>query len=185
MAHPRPSLHRRRGNATPPITWLGLIVGVLLIAGGLFALSTQTGVSASRSGSAVEFTLNDFSGKTVELSRFRGHPVLVNLWASWCPPCRAEMPTLIQFYQDHQAEGLVLLAVNSQDNSEPAQQFMQKLQMPFTVLYDPEGRVMHAFGVDGLPSTFLVDRNGSLRFSWTGEISQSVLAQRVVPLLSQ
>ncbi len=142
-------------------------------------------MSASRSGSAVEFTLNDFSGKTVNLSDYRGHPVLVNLWASWCPPCRAEMPTLIQFYKQHQGEGLVLLAVNSTDSADAARQFVQQAQMPFPVLYDPEGQVERTMGVDGLPSSFLFDRTGTLSFSWIGQIPQSVLDQRVLPLLPQ
>ncbi len=155
------------------------------VVGGLLALGNQSRASASRSGSAVEFTLNDFSGKAVNLSDYRGHPVLVNLWASWCPPCRAEMPTLIRFYKQHQTEGLVLLAVNSTDNAEAAKQFVQQAQLPFPVLYDPEGQVERAMGVDGLPSSFLFDRNGTLRFSWTGQIPQGVLDQRALPLLSQ
>ncbi len=169
----------------PPLTWIAFGLGALLLVGGLLALAAQTRVSASRSGSAVEFTLNDFSGKAVSLGDYRGHPVLVNLWASWCPPCRAEMPTLIQFYKQHQPAGLVLLAVNSADNAESAKQFMQQAQMPFPVLYDPEGQVERMMKVDGLPSSFLFDRDGALRFSWTGQIPQSVLDQRVLPLLSQ
>ncbi len=169
----------------PPLTWFAFGVGAILLVAGLLALGAQSRVSASRSGSTVEFTLNDFSGKTVNLSDYRGHPVLVNLWASWCPPCRAEMPTLIQFYKQHQADGLVVLAVNSADNAESAKQFMQQAQMPFPVLYDPDGWVEQTMGVDGLPSSYLFDRQGTLRFSWTGQIPQSVLDQRVLPLLSQ
>jgi cytochrome c biogenesis protein CcmG, thiol:disulfide interchange protein DsbE len=181
MTHP----HRAPKNRTLPVIWLGLVSGVVLIAVGLFGLATQAGVSASHSGGTVEFSVNDFSGKTVRLSDFRGHPVVVNLWASWCPPCRAEMPTLIQFYQAHQPEGLVFLAVNSEDDSPLAQAFMSRIPLPFTVLYDPEGQIMRALGADGLPDTFLIDRNSMLRFSWTGEISQDILDQRVAPLLTQ
>ncbi len=179
---------RRRhssASSTPPIIWLGFLVGSILVLGGLMLLVSQTGVSASRGGSTVEFTLNDFSGKAVRLSDYRGHPVVVNLWASWCPPCRAEMPTLIQFYKDHQAGGLVFLSVNSEDESARAQQFMSRVPMPFPVLYDPDGQALRAFGADGLPDTFVIDRAGTLRFSWTGQISQSLLDQRVVPLLTQ
>jgi len=86
------------------------------------------------------------TSKTVKLSDYRGQPVVVNLWASWCIPCRAEMPTLIQFYNAHQSTGLVLLAVNSSDDSAPAQQFAARVHMPFSVLYDPDGRALQIFG---------------------------------------
>jgi peroxiredoxin len=164
--------------------WIGAIIVVIAIVG-TFALSTVGNLSAARPNGAVDFVLNDFSGKSIRLSDYRGKPVLVNLWASWCPPCRAEMPDLINYYHSHQAEGLVLLAVNSEDNSNSAQQFIREKQMPFPVLYDPNGTVERIFRTDGLPSTFLIDRTGALRFSWTGQISPSILEQRVTPLLAQ
>ncbi len=184
MAHNH-STRNSHKSAISPATWLGLIAGTTLLLGGLALLAIQTRASAGRIGNAVEFTLPDFSGKAVKLSDYRGHPVVVNLWASWCIPCRAEMPTLIRFYQDHQAEGLVFLAVNSSDDSGPAQQFATRVHMPFPVLYDPDGRVMRLLGADALPDTFVIDRTGTVRFAWTGEISSSVLDQRVAPLLTQ
>jgi len=168
-----------------PLIWLALFTGVLLLGVAVLAQFSQANATASRSGNTVEFTLDDFSGNPVSLSSFRGRPVLVNLWASWCPPCRAEMPTLIQFYKDHQTGGFALLAVNTGDDKVAAQQFMSQVQMPFKVLYDPDGRAEHAFGTDGLPSSFLIDRNGAMVFSWTGQITRGVLDSRVAPLLSQ
>ncbi len=155
-----------------------LIVGIL-------GYSGIGNAAAARLGSIADFTLNDLSGKPVRLSDYRGQPVLVNLWASWCPPCRAEIPDLIKFYTAHQAEGLVLLAVNSADDLNSAQQFAKEKAMPFPVLYDPSGSVEHLFRVDGLPSTFLIDRSGTVRFTWTGQISPAVLDQKVAPLLAQ
>jgi len=95
------------------------------------------------------------------------------------------MPDLIKYYNAHQAEGLVLLAVDTSDQANPAQQFVREQQMPFPVLFDPSGAVQQAFGANGLPSTFLIDRNGTLRFTHTGQISPAILEQRVTPLLSQ
>lgn len=95
------------------------------------------------------------------------------------------MPDLIKYYQTHQADGLVLLAVNSADDLSSAQQFVRDQAMPFPVLFDPNGSVERLFGVDGLPSTFLIDKGGTVRFKWTGQISPAVLDQRVTPLLSQ
>ncbi len=165
------------------IIWIVVIVVTIVVVGG-FALSGLGGVSAARNGSQVDFTLNDFSGKAVHLSDYRGKTVLVNLWASWCPPCRAEMPDLISFYQAHQSQGFVLLAVNSEDTANSAQQFAQQEQMPFPVLYDPSGTVSRLMGSNGLPSTYVIDRNGNVRFEWTGQISPAILAQQVVPLLT-
>ncbi len=160
-----------------------LLFTMLIIAG--MGLTGIGNTSTVRVGSTVDFTVNDFSNQSVRLSDLRGHPVLVNLWASWCPPCRAEMPDLIQFYNAHRAEGLVVLAVNSEDDFAAGQQYARDHAMPFQVLYDPSGSVERLFGVDGLPSTFLIDRQGTLRFEWTGQISPALLSQKVAPLLSQ
>ena len=171
-------------NSHSSMMWIGVII-VLVAIVGAFALSTVDSLSASRQGSTVDFTLNDFSGKSIHLSDYRGQPVLVNLWASWCPPCRAEMPDLIRYYNAHHADGLVLLAINSEDNSNSAQQFATQQQMPFPVLFDPNGTAERVLGANGLPSTYFVDRTGAVRFSWTGQISPSILEQRVTPLLTQ
>ena len=154
--------------------WISVILVVVAIVGA-FALSTVDSLSASRQGSAVDFALNDFSGKSIRLSDYRGKPVLVNLWASWCPPCRAEMPDLIRYYNSHRGDGLILLTVNSEDNSNSAQQFVSQQQMPFPVLFDPNGNAERIFGADGLPSTYFVDRSGIVRFSWTGQVSPVIL----------
>ncbi len=164
--------------------WIGVGFVVLVLLG-VFVLSGFTGIAVAKPDSQLQFTLNDFSGKPVHLSDYRGKPVLVNLWASWCPPCRAEMPDLIQYYNAHQAQGLVLLAVNSEDNPNSAQQFIREKQMPFPVLFDPNGETSRLFRSNGLPSTYFIDPSGNLRFSWTGQISPTILDQRVTPLLAQ
>lgn len=171
-------------DSTPLILWSGIILLVLVVIGA-FALTGMGNVSSAKKSSGVDFTLTDFAGKTVRLSDYRGKPVLVNLWASWCPPCRAEMPDLINYYNAHQADGLVLLAVDSEDDLNSAQQFVREKQMPFPVLFDPNGSAARVLGSNALPSTFLIDRTGVVRFSWTGQISPAMLDQRVTPLLAQ
>lgn len=174
-----------RSGVSSPIVWAiaSIVFSILIVAAlGLGGLSN---VSDAPIGSRVDFSLNDFSNQPVRVSDYRGHPILVNLWASWCPPCRAEMPDLIQFYRDHRADGLVFLAVNSEDDANAARPFIQEQAMPFPVLYDPEGTVQRLFHSKGLPSTFFIDKSGRLRFSWTGQISPRVLGDRVLPLLSQ
>ena len=176
---------RPRGSSRgtfPQMLWV-FVIFVVIVVVGVFSLSGMG--STSRNSSAVEFALNDFSGESIHLSDYRGKPVLVNLWASWCPPCRAEMPDLIKFYNAHQAEGLVFLAVNSEDDASAARKFVSEKQMTFPVLYDPGGTVSRIMGSNGLPDTYLIDPSGSLRFSWTGQISPVILDARVLPLLTQ
>ena len=174
-----------KSNYASPLFWLVVVVVVITLVVGIFGLTGLINPASARTTSGVDFSLNDFSNKTVRLSDYRGKPVFVNLWASWCPPCRAEMPDLIAFYKAHQNEGLVFLAIDTQDTQAPAQQFINEKQMPFPVLFDPDGKVMRLFGASGLPSSYLIDRNGKIVFSWTGQISPAILDQRVVPLLSQ
>ena len=182
------SRRRSPGNSktdsTSLLLWTGIALLVLVVIGALVLTGVGT-TSAAKKTNGIDFTLNDFAGKSVRLSDYRGKPVLVNLWASWCPPCRAEMPDLIKYYNEHQAEGLVLLAIDSEDDREAAQQFIREKQMPFPVLFDPNALAARAFGSKGLPSTFLIDRTGAVRFSWTGQISTTILDQRVTPLLTQ
>ncbi|MGE5138555.1 MAG: peroxiredoxin family protein [Rudaea sp.] len=193
MARPVTTARRIRSGSPPFLTWMAFALGALMLVGGAVAMLGQLTSPTEEPGSevavrvkdAVDFTLPDFSGKAVHLADYRGRPVLVNLWASWCPPCRAEMPDLVAFYQQHQTEGLVMLAVDSADTREKAEAFMRNQPMPFTVLYDPKGKVMDAFGVQGLPSTFLIDGKGKLLFAWTGQITPGLLNSRVAPILSQ
>ncbi len=183
MTRRRHSSAPSRSAARSPIVWvIATVLVTMMIVGGL-GFSGLGSVSVARVGSNADFTLNDFSSKPVRLRDYRGHPVLVNLWASWCPPCRAEMPDLIRFYEAHQAQGLVVLAVNSADDYNSAQQFAHEQGLPFPVLYDPKASAERLFGANGLPSTIFVDPSGTVRFAWTGQITPTVLDQNVVPLL--
>ncbi len=187
MARSKTKLRRSRSRQVSPIVTLGLLVGAVVVIIVLFGILSGNNASAStsRSGNTVDFTMNDFNGKPVSLSSYRGHPVLVNLWASWCPPCRAEMPNLVAFYNEHKDEGLILLAVNSTDQMAPAKQFAEQQGMPFPVLFDPQGQAMQLFNTTGLPGSYLIDRKGNIVFSWIGGITTDVLKTKVAPLLSQ
>ncbi len=180
----RRSPNSSRNHGLLPLVLAG-VAFILFVVLASFAMQGSLSASAATRSSQVDFVANDFAGKSTRVSDYRGKFVMVNLWASWCPPCRAEMPDLIQYYHDHQSDGLVFLSINSQDNQTSAQQFMREKQMPFPVMFDPDGKVGEYFRTDGLPDTFLIDRTGNLRFSWTGQISPAILDQRVTPLLSQ
>lgn len=111
--------------------------------------------------SAPDFTLTDMQGQQVSLSQFRGKVVILNFWATWCPPCREEMPSMEKLYQRHQDQGLVMLAVNIEENGQSVvSQFLQKTPYSFPILLDSKNAAQHAYGVFRFPESFIIDRNG-------------------------
>ena len=168
----------------------------LVVAGVLWLVSTAANASSApatgdsnsldpRIGKEVEFALFDMAGNSVKVSDFRGRPVLINLWASWCPPCKAELPELMAFYEDHKQDGLVVLAVDTEDESDAAGKFIKDWQLPFTVLWDPNATVLEKLNARGLPTTYVLDRKGAMRMVWNGQLTRATLDQRVTPLLTQ
>ncbi len=134
---------------------------------------------------APDLTLTDLEGRAVSLADYRGQVVLVNNWATWCPPCRAEMPILEAYYQTHQAKGFVVLAIEAGDPKEEVLAFVRQVGLSFPVLLDPEGRSLAAFGNMALPNSYVVDRQGNLRLAWTGPVDQRSLETYLTPLLEE
>jgi peroxiredoxin len=108
-----------------------------------------------------DFTLKDLHGKKVTLSALRGKIVLVNFWATWCPPCRVEMPDLDVIYTHFQSQGLVVLSISG-ENEFTVGSFISQAGYHPTVLIDPGGKVAKEFHVDGIPRSFVFDRDGNL-----------------------
>jgi peroxiredoxin len=112
---------------------------------------------------APDFALTDLSGQAVRLSAYRGRVVLVNLWATWCPPCRDEMPSMERLHQTLKDRGFVLLAVSQDDGGAAVvKPFVEQMKVTFSVLVDPDGEVGRKYGVWGYPESFLVDREGRI-----------------------
>lgn len=135
---------------------------------------------------APDFTLMTLDGAPVSLSGQRGKVVIVNLWASWCGPCRAEMPAMQDLYE--RERGLEVLAVNStvQDSEEAARAFARELGLTFPIALDTDGAVTRAYLVRALPATFVVDREGVIRsVIFGGPVSAAVLQTKVEPLLAE
>ena len=113
---------------------------------------------------APDFELSDLNGNTVSLSSLRGKVVLVNFWATWCPPCREEIPSMDRLYQLLHSEGVELLAINVEaDGPQTVPKFMQRVPFSFPVLYDGDGTVQRKFGVSKYPETFIIDAEGVIR----------------------
>ncbi len=119
---------------------------------------------------APDFTLPSLDGKTVRLSDFRGKKgVFINFWATWCPPCRLEMPTMEKAYQEYRSRGLEILAVSIDAGPKGAiESFMRELKLTFPVLLDPEMEVMRTYKFFALPASVLIDKQGIIRFKEQG-----------------
>ncbi len=111
---------------------------------------------------APDFTLNSLDGEPVTLQELKGRPVILNFWASWCPPCRAEMPAFQLAWQEYMDTDLVILAVNAthQDTISEINQFIEQNNLEFAILLDMTGKVSSSYQIHSLPTTFLIDRDG-------------------------
>ena len=130
-----------------------------------------------------DFKLTDIHGKTVRLSDFAGKAVLINAWATWCPPCKAEMPDLNAYYQAHQDEGFVILAVNAGDSASQAAAFASQKGLAFPVLLDPNTRFLTSLGVRSFPTSILVGSDGVVKTIHVGMFTPQSLDAEITPYL--
>ncbi len=144
-------------------------------------------VSAPQAGfPAPDFTLQALDGKTYTLSELKGSAVLVNLWATWCPPCRAEMPAIEKMYQEYKDEGFVALAVNMTTQDDPAAlaPFIRKYGLTFPVLLDVNAQAAAAYQMRSLPSSYFIDRAGIIReVVIGGPMAEALLRTRIEQIL--
>ena len=134
---------------------------------------------------APELSLQNINGTTESLTDYREHVVLVNNWATWCPPCKAEMPTLAAYYDEHNAEGFTIIAIEAGDPLEPVAQFATSYGLKFPIWLDPNSASLKAFGNGSLPNSYVIDRTGTVRYAWTGEISKAMLEKYITPLIAE
>ncbi|GAB4400195.1 MAG: redoxin domain-containing protein [Anaerolineales bacterium] len=123
---------------------------------------------------AVDFELETLTGEAIHLSDLRGKVVLLNFWATWCGPCRAEMPAIQARYAALQPD-LVVLAVNDNETQSDVQAFVDELGITFPVLLDPRARVNRAYLITALPTTFIIDAEGIIRAQHIGSLSERQL----------
>jgi thiol-disulfide isomerase/thioredoxin len=135
-----------------------------VIATGLLA-TVPASAGSSASGPAPQFTLDSRNGPRISLAQYKGQVVMLNFWASWCGPCRQEMPLLENIYKKYNKMGFTLIGVNVEPDSKDAEGFLKGLQVPvsFPVIYDKDSTVSKAYDVQGMPSTVIIDRKGNIR----------------------
>jgi peroxiredoxin len=184
--------YRRKSSKSHPI--IPMVVGLLLI---VFAyaiisaprsdrdeVSLSSVVPVSVQFAAPELSLENINGQTESLTDYRDRVVLVNNWATWCPPCKAEMPTLAAYYREHTTEGFTIIAIEAGDPGHVVAPFVQSYNLEFPVWLDPNRDSLQAFGNGTLPNSYVIDRSGTVRYAWTGEISKAMLEKYVTPLLN-
>jgi peroxiredoxin len=111
---------------------------------------------------SIDFELQDLNGKKVSLSSQKGKVVFLNFWATWCPPCRAEMPSMQRLHARFKDKGLVILAVNLQEDAKSVRRFLAANKLSFPVLLDSDGRIGAIYGARSIPTTYLIGRDGSV-----------------------
>jgi thiol-disulfide isomerase/thioredoxin len=125
--------------------------------------------AATSSAPAPDFQLATRGGaKPLALSQYRGQVVMLNFWASWCGPCRQEMPILESIHRKYKPLGFTMVGVNVEPDAKAAEAFLQKTPVSFPIAYDPESKVSKLYDVAGMPSTVIVDRKGTVRFIHRG-----------------
>ena len=189
-----PAEHRTQRSRNLGVAFL--IIGLFLVgAVVIFYLSNAQEKALESSGftlppvsadyAAPQLSLTDLDGSPVSLDDFHGKVVLINNWATWCPPCKAEMPELQGYYTNHAKDGFIIVAIESGEPAKTVTDFVQHLGLTFPVWLDPQGTTLEAFHNWDLPSTYIVDRDGIVRMSWTGQINQATLEKYVTPLLEK
>ena len=140
------------------MTWKKLLAPALA---GL-VLATTAG-AAQAPVPAPGFTLPARGGGTIDLSKYKGQVVMINFWASWCGPCRQEMPLLENIYQKYGKQGFTLLGVSIDDEAKTAEEFLKKTPVSFPVLFDTQSKVSGLYQVQGMPTSIFIDRKGNVR----------------------
>lgn len=143
------------------------------------AAAVPAAAIASSKGPAPDFSLEDRDGRRVSLSHFRGRPVLIDFWASWCGPCRKAMPGIEQWYRKYRANGLQVVGINIEGRSKESLDYLAAGGYTFSILFDSgnwESPVARSYGVRSIPRTFLIDGNGNIIFSGhPASLSESAL----------
>jgi len=129
---------------------------------------TGTATAKEMNEKAKDFTLPSRSGENVRLAELQGEVVLVNFWASWCGPCRKELPKLEEMHQKYKDLGVTILGINIDETRELSQKLLKDVEVNFPVLYDHDSEVAEPYNIQAMPSTFIIDKSGNFRYLHLG-----------------
>ena len=174
-------------------------IGLIVLAGLAFVILLEPGEAPEETDqgefpsvvpiqvdfAAPEINLSDLQGNPVSLSEYRGQIVLVNNWAIWCPPCKAEMPVLQAYYNEHKGKGFTIIAIEAGEPEGEVKAFTEQYGLTFPVWPDQESKALVAFRNNSLPSSYVIDRNGQVRYTWTGAISRDMLEKYITPMMEE
>jgi cytochrome c biogenesis protein CcmG/thiol:disulfide interchange protein DsbE len=182
---------RRRDRETIAVLLIFLLVvlAVLLLRNVAVPQRTTavTGADAAKltAQTAPDFTLESLDGRRVSLSDYQGQVVLVNFWATWCPPCVRETPRLVRVYERYRDQGLVVLGINTtyQDDRAKVESFVRDQGIAYPVLLEMEPEVGRSYATALMPSSYLIDQEGKIAFVRVGEVDEAQLDEQVAALL--
>jgi cytochrome c biogenesis protein CcmG/thiol:disulfide interchange protein DsbE len=163
-----------------------LSVGFLgLLAWGILHKEPLTGLSGVTmvNRAAPDFTLTTLEGTTISLKDFRGKPLVINFWASWCPPCRLEAPILDRTWRAFKDRGVSFIGVDLQDRKEDALNYLREFDVTYPNGPDPTGEISIDYGVSGLPVTFFVSKKGEIVRRWVGALEIPVLISSIEEIM--
>jgi DsbE subfamily thiol:disulfide oxidoreductase len=165
--------------------------GLVLALGAAAFLVTQANTKDAAPAQAAQparepvpsFTLALVDGKSFQIGDHKGKPVLINFFASWCLPCRDEMPVLVKIAHEYESKGVVFLGVAVDDTEEKMKDFMAKYEVDFPVGLDKTAEVQKSFGLYGIPTTYFVDRQGMINYFHSGVVTEELLQHELDKLL--
>lgn len=174
-------------------SWVFVTISLVIVAAvALYYKNVASTASPAGSGPAAlagtlapSFPVSRLDGSSEELLHYRGKVVLINLWASWCPPCRAEMPDLQRLATRYRSKGLIVLGVDQGESARSASAFAHSLGITFPIVLDQEQRYGRVFSALGLPSTIIVRPNGIIALGIDGALTYSQMQEALAPLLGR
>jgi cytochrome c biogenesis protein CcmG/thiol:disulfide interchange protein DsbE len=179
---PAPEPQRRTANVT---TLMFVAVAAFLMILLAFAFASPQRSRPKEGEPAPGFELALFDSSEISLADLRGQVVVLNFWASWCGPCRREAPALQQVWEAYEGQGVVVLGVSYQDAEGASRQFIEQFGLTYANGIDVDGHISRAYGVTGVPETFVIDRQGRVAWFRLGEVTAQDLTEQIEQLQAQ
>lgn len=159
----------------------GLLVGIIILTFVIFfGIIAMTMASSSR-----DFSAQLLTGENIQLSNYRGKVVMLNFWATWCPPCRAEMPAIQEAYDMYQERGFIVLAINNAETPSQIQDFVDAFSLDMPMVLDVDGRLQRSFGIRSYPTSIFINKEGFIYATHTGMLTPLQLIDYIESGLDQ